>query len=451
MPDAPRLPTLGYILIGGPLVGSRVRDVFLANELCQRGAASHVWWAMDWTRDTPLLPEIGQHWLFHSVRNAANLHGPSAEALGRLITKLASDARRTRLLQKRAWFLRRQMRHLVERVCQGVETDPGLLRRFARQMDGTGVEHLFPNLAIFAPYVEAARRLAKAKVRYTVTFQGYELYSRYAREIGLEKVLFQRLRDAVEASDTPAVAVSEDYRQRVHDDIGVPLDRLVVIPPGIPEEPRLDAARAQAIVAQAFPERDASLPLISYVGRQDSEKGIDLLLYAAKLLRQRPETPPFQLAVAGGTAFGGEYATVLRHLADQLSLPVLWHGSLTLEQRTALYQVSHATVYPSVHREPFGMVPVECMRLGTPAVVSDTGGVAELVQAGGVHGGLTFRSWDSADLATQLGRLLAEPGLRAKLSQAAPSVAARYSVARLGDRTLNLIAGRPLEVDPLSA
>ncbi|MCB1236129.1 MAG: glycosyltransferase family 4 protein [Verrucomicrobiae bacterium] len=440
-------PGVGYLLIGGPLVGSRVRDTRLANELVRRGRPGHAWWAMDRPDESGLDPAIGQDWLFHSSRNAANLHGPTMERVGRLLARTTSDARREAFSQKRSWFLARQLRHLVQRVCAGVETDPGLIRRFARQIDAARVGHLLPNLAIFAPFAAAAIRRTRAAVRYTVTFQGYELYSRYAREIGLEKRLFQRFREAVEASHTPAVAVSEDYRRRVHDEVGVPLENLVVVPPGVPEETPLPGARARELVAAALPAYDPGLPLIAYLGRRDSEKGIDLLLYAARLLRARGAgVPPFQIAVCGGTAFGGEYATVLRQLADQLGVPVLWHGRMSHELRTALFQTCHATVYPSVHREPFGMVPVESMMLGTPAVVADTGGVSELVagpdeNGAEIRGGLAFRSWDSADLAEKLASLLADAPLHARLRAAAPGLARRYSVARLADRTLELIDG----------
>jgi glycosyltransferase involved in cell wall biosynthesis len=329
------------------------------------------------------------------------------------------------------------MIHLVKRVCEGVESDKALIQRFARQIDASGVDYLLPNLGIFAPHVAAAVRQTERKVGFSVTFQGYELYSRYAREVGLEKQLFERFRDAVEESNTPAIAVSEDYRQRVHADIGVPLDNIVVIPPGMPEEKPLEDSKMNALLAAELPDFRPELPMVSYVGRQDSEKGIDLLLYAARMLHNRGVK--FQLAICGGTAFGGEYAVAIRNMADQLEIPVIFHGYMSSELRTAIFQASHCTVYPSIHREPFGMVPVESMMLGTPAVVADTGGVSELVQDGEKRGGLTFRSWDSADLADKLQTILEDKALYKELKSSAREVGGRYSVARLADRTLELI------------
>ena len=212
----------------------------------------------------------------------------------------------------------------------------------------------------------------------------------------------------------------------------------MVIPPGIPEEPPLEKSHVRELVSAALPGFDPDLPLVSYLGRLDSEKGIDLFFYAAKILRERGLK--FQVAVCGASAFGPEYASILPNLADQLGLPVLFHGFMSKELRTAMFQASRCTVYPSIHREPFGMVPVESMILGTPAIVADTGGVAELVGAGDNRGGLTFRSWDSFDLAEKIGEILNNDALTAELAQSAIEVARRYSVKRLGDRTLEFIS-----------
>lgn len=432
-------PSIGYILIGGALVGSQVRDIRLANELSRRGCRSHVWWAMERPRATALDPAITQGWLFHAARYSPIFPTEIGDGIGHLAYLTLSDSARVTIGQRSGRYIARQMKHLVRRVCEGVETDKRLIARFARQIAENGTDFLLPNLAIFAPFVAAALRGAGAPGRYAVTFQGYELYSRYAREIGLGKKLFERFREAVAASDAPAITVSEDYRQRVHADIGIPLDRIVVIPPGVPEEKPLEESHARALISAALPDFDPELPLVSYIGRQDSEKGIDLLLYAAKLLCRRGLK--FQVAVCGATAFGREYARLLPHLADQMEMPVLFHGFMTKELRTAIFQTSRCTVYPSVHREPFGMVPVESMILGTPAIVADTGGVAELVRDGDRRGGLTFQTWDSGDLADKLEMILRDDTLARELAHAAPGVAGRYSVQRISDRTLDLITG----------
>jgi glycosyltransferase involved in cell wall biosynthesis len=107
------------------------------------------------------------------------------------------------------------------------------------------------------------------------------------------------------------------------------------------------------------------------------------------------------------------------------------------ELRSALFRTSRAVVYPSIHEEPFGMVPVEAMAQGTPVLVPDSGGVADLIQAAGCQGGLRFRTWDSGDLADQMERLLTDTALHARLAAGAPHVADHFSVERMGERILD--------------
>ncbi|MEE8459288.1 MAG: glycosyltransferase, partial [Phycisphaerales bacterium] len=88
------------------------------------------------------------------------------------------------------------------------------------------------------------------------------------------------------------------------------------------------------------------------------------------------------------------------------------------------------------HREPFGMVAVEAQAHRTPAIVPDYGGIASAIEADGSVGGLKFRTWDSADLAAQIQRVVTDDKLYNRLSEAGPKVAAYFSVENLADRVL---------------
>jgi hypothetical protein len=99
------------------------------------------------------------------------------------------------------------MQGLVQRVCMSVEGDRRALQRFARDLSEAGVTHLLPMLGIICPWAAAARALVPQRLRYLVTFQGYELYVHYARAIGCEQQVYERLRETAAASDWPAIAV----------------------------------------------------------------------------------------------------------------------------------------------------------------------------------------------------------------------------------------------------
>jgi glycosyltransferase involved in cell wall biosynthesis len=104
--------------------------------------------------------------------------------------------------------------------------------------------------------------------------------------------------------------------------------------------------------------------------------------------------------------------------------------------RDALFAYSRCIVYPSIHREPFGMVAAEAMSHGTPVLVPDIGGITESIEVDGVCGGLKFKSWDSADLARQLERLLTDDALHRDLAANTRPIAANFTVEKMTDRVL---------------
>ncbi len=72
-------------------------------------------------------------------------------------------------------------------------------------------------------------------------------------------------------------------------------------------------------------------------------------------------------------------------------------------------------VVPSIWEENLPLVVQEALLAGVPVVVSDHGGLAEMVREG--IDGLRFRPGDATDLARVLTRLMDEPGLLAKLAK----------------------------------
>ncbi|MHC4218387.1 MAG: glycosyltransferase family 4 protein [Planctomycetota bacterium] len=427
-------PVFGFILFGGPLSGARVRDIRLANELARRGWRVHVWWMMERPKSSPLRPDIEQHVLFHGLRYLRGGGSDLAEGVGRFLNWFFHDKNRLRAAQKRPQIIEGVMEGLVRRVCDSVVGDRRVVRRFARSLSNAGVTHLLPMLGILCPWAAAARPLVRHRLRYLVTFQGYELYVNYARAIDREQQLLDCLVTTVEESDWPAIAVSADYLKRVVDDIGIPEASLRAIPPGIPAEFSFDRAAAPDLIARKWAKFRPDVPLVTFLGRRDTEKGIDLLLYAATLLRARDRE--FQLVICGPTLFGDHYSRVCRQLAVDLRCPVMWANQVPDELRSALFAASRCIVYPSIHREPFGMVAVEALAHGTPAIVPDHGGIADAIEAEGVCGGLRFRTWDSADLADRIEQMLTDDELHRRLAEAGPRIAAYYSVENLANRVL---------------
>jgi len=438
----PPTPVFGSILFGGSLSGALVRDVRLANELAKRGFEVHVWWVMDWQKSAGLDPAIKQHWLFNGMRMWSKgggggfgiMRGP-LESFGRMLNRLFHDRTRAHGLQRRPKVMTRLMNNVTKLICDGVERDEPVIKRFGAELEQHRVTHLLPMLEMLGLWAEAARKRMKTPANNLITFQGYELYSTYARELKLEPQFYRRLAEAVERSEYPAIAVSDDYRHRVHEELGIPLERMVAIPPGVPAATPMDRATACDLLAKKFHGYRDDLPVVAYLGRRDTEKGLDLLLYAATILRQRGRQ--FQLAICGPSLWGDHYGKVCQKIAEELRCPVLWRRFVPDDVRTALFSSARCVVYPSIHREPFGMVAAEVIAHGTPAIVPDYGGVACAIEANGETAGLRFKTWDSGDLADQIERLLVDDELHARLCKAGPRVAEYFSIPNLTDRVLD--------------
>jgi len=429
-------PAFGFILIGGAVAGAQVRDVRLANELARRGYPVHVWWAMDRPTRSPLKHGITERWLFNAGRYGGLLKlGAADDHIGRWISRLTLDSTRQWILQAFPIFLQRQLCELMRQICKGVDHDKRLIRHFARELTELGVTHLLPTLECLAPFATAAKRLVTHPLRCLLTFQGYELFATYAEQVGMEQKFYERIIESVEQSDWLPVTVSDAYAERICGEIGMAREDLKMIPPGIPTGETIDATRAAKLVCEAFPNYRPDVPLVSFVGRRDAEKGLDLLLYAARILRARGIN--LQLAICGPTSFGNNYLQACQQIAWNLRVPVLWNDFISDELRSAIFRMSRTVVYPSIHEEPFGMVPVEAMVQRTPVVVPDTGGVAGLIRVGDHQAGLSFRSWDSGDLAVQIERLLGDAALHARLAADTAAVADHFSVERLGERILD--------------
>ncbi|MEB3169611.1 MAG: glycosyltransferase, partial [Synechococcaceae cyanobacterium] len=104
----------------------------------------------------------------------------------------------------------------------------------------------------------------------------------------------------------------------------------------------------------------------------------------------------------------GPMAATWRDLAQQLGLEsqVRFEGSLHGEPLARALAECRIGVVPSVWEEPMGMVAAEFLAAGVVPLVSERGGLAEVVGSAG----LCFANGDPLALAAQLARLLDTTG-----------------------------------------
>ena len=106
-------------------------------------------------------------------------------------------------------------------------------------------------------------------------------------------------------------------------------------------------------------------------------------------------------------------------------------GPLGRDDVLALFRAADASLLSSSW-ENFPHTVVEALAVGTPVVATEVGGVPELVRNGA--NGLLVPAGDADALADAIRRLVAEPGLRERLAEAAPGSVAHLRTDRLYSR-----------------
>ena len=117
--------------------------------------------------------------------------------------------------------------------------------------------------------------------------------------------------------------------------------------------------------------------IILYIGRLVYEKGVQHLISAMpKIINGYDDTK----LIIGGK--GGMYDE-LREQAKNLGIEnkVYFTGYLSSKEVQKMYKCADIAVFPSTY-EPFGIVALEAMLAGVPTVVSDIGGLNEIVDHG---------------------------------------------------------------------
>jgi glycosyltransferase involved in cell wall biosynthesis len=161
---------------------------------------------------------------------------------------------------------------------------------------------------------------------------------------------------------------------------------------------------ARTLPAKAIPGG----PVV-FAGRLAPEKGVDLLVRAIGTLPAGA-----RLEVAGE---GAERARLEALAAERAPGRVRFHGRLDRDRLLALVRSATVVAVPSRWHENQPMAVLEAFACGVPVVVSDLGGLPELVTPG--RDGEVVVAGDARALAAALDRILADPERALEMGRAA--------------------------------
>jgi glycogen synthase len=277
---------------------------------------------------------------------------------------------------------------------------------------------------------EAAERVARGnQLPWLVTVHATE-YGRHQGWVqthpqshihAVERGMSQRADHVITCSDYMAGHVA-----RIFD---VAAERVTAIPNGI-DPADLDPAVEVDLEQLRLRYAAADEKLVLMVGRLVFEKGFHLALDALAPIAKRSEGK-VRFVIAGT----GHAETELKQQAEELGLSdygafIGWTGDDLLH---SLYRVADLCIVPSIY-EPFGLVALEAMASGCLCVVADTGGLREVVPAGGTVG-LRFPSSDSDALREILEQVLTENSTRERLVAEAREHVLKFDWAEVSRRT----------------
>jgi glycosyltransferase involved in cell wall biosynthesis len=241
-------------------------------------------------------------------------------------------------------------------------------------------------------------------------------------------------RQAVRQADA-VIAVSASTRRDVVRLLGVPEEKVAVVPNGIDEtfRPIADRGRLEARRQErSLPEHN-----ILSVGTLEPRKNAETLIRAYAQLK-RVSAIPHKLILAGG--LGWRYEGLFA-LVEELGLQgdVLFPGFIPYDELPLWYNVADLFVYPSLY-EGFGLPPLEAMACGVPVIASHASSLPEVVG----DAGFLVDPLDVEGLAEAMARVLGDGALRAEMRKRGLARAGQFSwleaargTARVYDRVLN--------------
>jgi len=222
------------------------------------------------------------------------------------------------------------------------------------------------------------------------------------------------------------IAISHNTRQELIDILGVPPEKIVVVPPG--RDPQFHPIKDWHKLEDFRRRRGLPDNMIFYLGTLEPRKNLVVLLQAYAKLRARDSSVPhLVLGGAKGWYYQDIFSTIKRL---GLEKDVLLPGYIPGDELIWWYNAAGCFVYPSLY-EGFGLPVLEAMACGTPVVTSNTASLPEVVG----DAGLTVSPSDAGQLAEAMFTALRNPAWKEAAQQRGIRQASRFSWPKAAKQT----------------
>lgn len=158
--------------------------------------------------------------------------------------------------------------------------------------------------------------------------------------------------------------------------------------------------------------------IVFHPARMGLAKGCDVSIKALSLVKER--FPDVSLVLAGTKNIIDWGETQQKDIAYMVNLVTIFGlkknvliDAFSLEEMAQIYGLAQVCVYPSSVGEPFGLTMLEALASEKPMVVTDSGGMPEIIRDG--INGFVVHVKDFEELASRVIHLLADQKLRHRL------------------------------------
>lgn len=204
------------------------------------------------------------------------------------------------------------------------------------------------------------------------------------------------------------IAVSDSVKQWTENRLHIPAEKITIIHNGVTENLSTKSPELSNIEAQL--QLNESNLVITYIGRLDSQKGLEFLIEAISIL-QATSLPPFDVLLVGD----GPQKSELENLVQRNNLSNIKFLGFRRDVNNIL-QASSIFVSPTLF-EGISNAIMEAMASGLPVVTTDIPENKELID--NMQNGIVVPVRDGKALAAGLASLLNSAELRSKLGATA--------------------------------
>ncbi|MCK4912325.1 MAG: glycosyltransferase family 4 protein [Candidatus Omnitrophica bacterium] len=252
-----------------------------------------------------------------------------------------------------------------------------------------------------------------------------------------DDILFLELTHRIEWDKI--IAVSHFIKKEI---IGIGIDdkKITVVHHGVDQDRFVPGVETKSIL-EKYPQLKGK-KIVFHPARIGLAKGCDFSIKAMNIVRQKD--PSIMLVLAGSKNiidWGDTQQKDIAYLVDLIKHFGMEDNVLidmyTLDEVKELYEISDICLYPSSAPEPFGLTMLEAMAMAKPMIVTNMGGMPEIIKHG--INGFVIPVRDFEAMAAKICQLLEDTKLRERFGYTGREmVESQYTKEKVTQETLGV-------------